>query len=293
MKKILLLLFLCQVVVCKAKIYDCFTFFNELELLEVRLEELYDVVDHFVLVEARVTFSGNPKPLFFAENAHQFQKYQDKIIHIVVDTIPIPEGNIEKYNWARQEYQRNAILWGLADCQDDDIIMISDLDEIPNLRAIADIKKHFEKNTIHSTTDLNKLICELHMRLFMFYLDWESDRIWAGAMKATPYLIAKRILPNSLRILHHSNHNLFKIFDAGWHFNTMGGRERVIEKRRSVSTGYLIPEGYFDNFDFERYLEEIAKAYGLKVVLVDDSYPKSILNNYEYFQTIGWFKECQ
>lgn len=69
-------------------IYDCFTFFNELELLELRLHELADVVDKFVLVEATKTHSNKSKPLYYWENRSRFGEFHDKIIHIIVDDLP-------------------------------------------------------------------------------------------------------------------------------------------------------------------------------------------------------------
>jgi beta-1,4-mannosyl-glycoprotein beta-1,4-N-acetylglucosaminyltransferase len=89
------------------QIIDCFTFFNELKMLELRLTELNDVVDYFVLVESTKTFSNNDKQLFYKENKHLFEKFNDKIIHIIVDEFP--EGD----NWSREVYQRNAIQRGL------------------------------------------------------------------------------------------------------------------------------------------------------------------------------------
>lgn len=69
-------------------VYDCFTFFNELDLLEIRLNTLDSVVDRFVLVEANKTFSNMEKPLYFKENEGRFEKFKDKIIHIVVEDFP-------------------------------------------------------------------------------------------------------------------------------------------------------------------------------------------------------------
>jgi len=66
-------------------IYDCFSFFNELDLLEIRLHELDPVVDKFVLVEASKTFQGKDKPLFYDENKERYKEFSEKIIHVVVD----------------------------------------------------------------------------------------------------------------------------------------------------------------------------------------------------------------
>ena len=67
-------------------IYDCFTFFNELDLLDIRLHELASTVDVFVLAEAPLTFQGQPKPLVFQEHRNRYRTYLDKIRHVVVTT---------------------------------------------------------------------------------------------------------------------------------------------------------------------------------------------------------------
>src|SRR3989344_1716902 len=100
------LLSVCLVCFCgfkalDAKIYDCFTFFNELDLLDLKLHELADHVDKFVIVESTVTFQGNPKPLYFQENKQRFAPFLDKIIHVVVSDTPT-EGSA----WDREHYQR-------------------------------------------------------------------------------------------------------------------------------------------------------------------------------------------
>src|SRR3972149_9714059 len=94
------------------KIYDCFTFFNELEILNIRLNELYNSVDHFVIVESTKTSDGKSKPLYYENNKNLFSKFSNKIIHIVVNNFE--DKNIEKA-------QKNAILKGLIDANDNDI----------------------------------------------------------------------------------------------------------------------------------------------------------------------------
>ncbi len=108
-------------------IYDCFLFFNEIQLLRLRLAELSPVVERFVLVEATRSFTGHPKPLHFENNRHLFEEHLEKICHIVVDDLPA------KYEsaWDMEAHQRNAILRGLTEANPDDIIAISDVDEIP------------------------------------------------------------------------------------------------------------------------------------------------------------------
>jgi len=112
--------------------YDCFIFWKELDLLDLRLHELADVVDYFVLAEATHTFSGQPKPLHFAEHRERFAAFEEKIIHVVVDDLlsqPDP--------WTREYHQRNSLLRPLLHCEPDDVIIISDADEIPRADLVA------------------------------------------------------------------------------------------------------------------------------------------------------------
>src|SRR3954464_1583382 len=98
-------------------IYDCFTFFNELDLLEIRLNELDPVVDKFVLVEATKTHQGKDKPLYFLENKARYEKFLAKIIHVVVNEYPDYEG---KSAWLLEHHQRNMIIEGLKECKSGD-----------------------------------------------------------------------------------------------------------------------------------------------------------------------------
>lgn len=75
-------------------VYDCFQFFNELDILKIRLNVMNDVVDKFVISEATETFSGLKKPLYYEENKEMFKEFEDKIIHVVVDDTP--QGGLMK-----------------------------------------------------------------------------------------------------------------------------------------------------------------------------------------------------
>jgi beta-1,4-mannosyl-glycoprotein beta-1,4-N-acetylglucosaminyltransferase len=90
------------------KIVDCFTFYNELTLLEYRLATLIDVVDHFIIVEANQTHMGKPKELYYSNNMERYAKFSHKIIHVVVD-LPHTEGlnTVRNDQWRNEEFQRN------------------------------------------------------------------------------------------------------------------------------------------------------------------------------------------
>ena len=108
-----------------AETYDCFMFNHELDLLEIRLNEMNDYVDHFVLVECTQTHRAGTKPLYYDINKARFNKFKDKIIHVIVKD-HLPPNDL----WAIEHYQRNQILRGLKGCSPNDIVMVSDLDEI-------------------------------------------------------------------------------------------------------------------------------------------------------------------
>src|SRR5712692_10307059 len=112
-------------------IYDCFPFFNELDLLEIRLSELAGVVDRFVLVESTRTHTNQPKPLYYHENRTRYSQFSSKIVHIVVEDMPGGENA-----WVRENHQRNCIIRGLSGCGDDDTILVSDVDEIPRATIV-------------------------------------------------------------------------------------------------------------------------------------------------------------
>ncbi len=110
-----------------SRVFDCFPFFNELDILEVRLAELDALVDCFVIVEATHTHTAKPKPLYYADNRKRYDRYAHKIIHVVVEDLPLEAPS----HWTREIYQREAIMRGLTEAHPDDRIITSDCDEIP------------------------------------------------------------------------------------------------------------------------------------------------------------------
>jgi len=118
------------------RLFDCFLFNAELDLLEFRLDLLADVVDHHVLVEAPRTYSGTAKPLHFAENADRFARHAERIIHVVVDDLPMPDPG-PAGRWVPELFQRRAIGRGLTEAAPDDVVLLCDVDEIPDPAVMA------------------------------------------------------------------------------------------------------------------------------------------------------------
>jgi len=139
----------------KQKIIDTVLFFNELDLLELRLEEYYEQVDKFVIVESTKTFTGVKKELFFSNNIDRFKKWFDKIHICVVDDMPnnlsqeeitklVKVPDLRTMNWVRENHQRLSIGKALKtlDLNFDDIIIVSDVDEFPNLDNIDELNRN-------------------------------------------------------------------------------------------------------------------------------------------------------
>src|SRR5690242_12465786 len=116
-------------------IVDTFMMNNELDMLECRLHELENRVDHHVLVEAAYTHRGVPKPLTFQENKDKFSAWENRITHIIVPEFPEPDPahTPREAAWAREHFQRDSAKSFLDDfCAPGDIVLISDLDELPS-----------------------------------------------------------------------------------------------------------------------------------------------------------------
>ena len=138
-------------------VYDCFQFFNELDILKLRMHVLNDVVDKFVISEATVTFSGEKKPLYFQENREMFQEFENKIIHKVVDDTPMDTSA-----FMRDSHQKCAVARGLEGAKDDDIVIFSDVDEIPNPEAVKKVLADFDGSKIYALAQRN-FYCYLNM----------------------------------------------------------------------------------------------------------------------------------
>ena len=150
-------------------VIDAVCFFQELDLLELRLTELDAVVDRFVIVEANRTHKGTLKPLHYAENKARFAEWENKIVHIVCPLMDDGDGlpAIRR----REMTQRNAILQGIRDCADDDVILISDCDEIPRSELIP---TYLEDGIV--ATYLQKLY-------YYNFNTYAPDRVWPGTRR--------------------------------------------------------------------------------------------------------------
>ena len=226
------------------KIFDCFMYFDEDVVLDVRLNLLSKYVDKFVIIESKYNHKGDERqPLF---NINKFDKFRDKIIYILKSDIP--EG-IEKIQtsdnedeiyrksifnaWKRENLQRNQIMDGILDADKDDWIIVSDLDEIPNLEEINlnKIEKKF-------------IFFEQHMIYYKFNLKLENF-IWFGS-KACKFKNLKS--PQWLRDIKTKKFPWWRIDtmfskkkyrdihfvkNGGWHFSYLKNPKDIEKKLKS------------------------------------------------------------
>ncbi len=190
-------------------IVDCFTFYNELGILKKRLRYLSAKVDKFVLVESTVTHKGNPKKLYYKDNRDEFTEWNDKIEYVLVSDNPTVEDP-----WSRENHQRNCIQRGLdrLGLRSDDIVMISDVDEIPDLRFVGNIPIGHETVTAH-------------MYAFEYSFDFMQTREpWFGTVM-TRY--GKMQNPQ-----HYRDKRWHFPFcqNAGWHLSSFGDADFVYNK---------------------------------------------------------------
>ena len=273
-----LLFFLAPFLNSHAKIYDCFLFYNELEILTIRLHELYDHVDKFVVVESQETFRGNPKPLYYEENKHLFEKFADKIIHIIIAGHYEPQNKKEYWKvWEREHFQRDQIMRGLIECADEDIILISDVDEILRAQSIHEIQKMMQ--SIPATISYKWIACKHTYYSYFFNRHDPKFTPWIGTM-AVCYKDLKKYSPQYFRTIRLRRP--FNIENAGWHFSYMGGFERVVDKLSVFShSEWDTPE----NRDRENMRKKID---ALPLVAIDESFPRIIYENQEEYIKKGF-----
>jgi beta-1,4-mannosyl-glycoprotein beta-1,4-N-acetylglucosaminyltransferase len=204
------------------KVYDCFKFFNELELLELRLSTLNTLVDYFVLVEANKTHTGNPKDFIFEQHKDEFSEYIDKIIYVKVEDLPdYSRDNI----WIAENFQRNCIMRGLGKALSGDKIIVSDIDEIPNPCTVERYISSPEPVT-------------MTQHLFYYYINCLQTSPWNGSILAT---VGNFESPQTLRNMARDL-GFNTVSNGGWHYSYMGGAERIKFKVENIAESHVITD---------------------------------------------------
>jgi beta-1,4-mannosyl-glycoprotein beta-1,4-N-acetylglucosaminyltransferase len=271
------------------KIIDCFTFYNEIDLLKYRLSILKDVIDYFVIVESTHTFVGNEKILYFDELKKNIPSYNNaKIIHIVVDDLPYKAPDIQLclnftgQQWLNERFQRNCITRGLeqiSDLENEDIIIVTDLDEIPDPRTLQKIKNG----------DIEVSINHMDMSLYYYNLNTFYRNCWScGFLSKYGELLNSSYTIHDIRM---NNMNSQNIKNGGWHLSYFGDVPFIQNKLREFSHVEYSGDDYTDENFIKNKIDNSTSLFSMgddcgliKQSIKDDQYPpiyyKTFLSKY-------------
>ena len=262
-------------------IYDCFQFFNEEHIVDLRFNILNKFVDTFVIVESTINHQGQSKKLNF--DIKKFSKFKNKINYIVVDDTP--EDIIKPHIGGEslvEQHQRNSLIKGLNKASDNDLVILSDVDEIPNLNKL----KEYDKNKY----------AVFSQKMFMYKLNllnlrenkWHGSKIclkknlkspqWLRNLKFKKYPIWRLDKPRNIQIIK----------DGGWHFAYLHTAENISRKIKSFAHGEFNKENLTDEKEIQKRIENkediFNRGYDLKKIDIDESYPDYIRQNLELLE---------
>ncbi len=253
-------------------IYDCFQYFDEDLLLDIRLNVLNQYVKKFIITEATYTHNGSKKKLNF--NIDNFKKFKDKINYLIIDK---PPDNLFKLDqsepehkrgeklilngMARDYFQRENLINGLNDSEENDMILISDLDEIPNL---SELNLSQIKNKI--------IIFEQKMFYYKLNLLYENS-FWYGTKACKKrYLLSPQWLRNikakkysrwrfDLLFSKKKYTDIFFVKNGGWHFTYLKTPEDLEKKLLNFAHHYEYEKSGLNITDIKKFMDERRVVY--------------------------------
>jgi len=256
-------------------LYNCIPFYNELDLLDVRLHTMHSYVDKFIIAEMDTTHSGKEKPFYFEQAKERFKEFESKIIHLKVQS---PRS---EHAWTNENYQRDIIKkWLEENANDNDLVIVQDADEILNETFIDKIKDI--DLSIPYITELDFYRYYINAEILSDNKTWSSGPIVKyNFLKNNP-----NISLTGLRDLHPALRHHNKIIkNCGWHFTFLGGAEAIAEKIKA----YAHQES---NNDFITNINRLKDALDncqdacnpngppfKKIELTEQKFPKYIVNN--------------
>lgn len=253
------------------KIFDCFTFFNELDLLEIRLNQLWEKVDYFVLVEGDRTYAGISKDSYYLKNIERYAWASSKIIHVIARLEAEPETR-----WENEQRQRNAIMEGLDFAKPDDVIAISCVDEIYNDKLL---------NSMRS----NSIELPVHVELDLYYYYINGRCTGSASIFPCPVVTKRSKLGESVHTYWENRYTYPFYTNGGWHFSFLGGSNDICEKLEAYSHQEYDSD-YYKNKQRIEYLIENGKdifdrkgVTDIEYVLVDSSFPDFIRKNVDRY----------
>lgn len=241
-------------------IIDAFPFFNELDVLEGRLDYLYEHVDYFILAESNVAFSGKEKPLHYLENQLRFKKYQNKIIYYpyIFDNskhnfdfdVLVNKMDYTSPHWFLENAQREHLTGFIKKFADTDYVMISDLDEIPNRDKIQ-----WAIDNLPPTKCVTFFQKFFHYNLYSLF-----THAWAG----TAFTTAGLVKSNGAQWFRNHRYNdsqFLRIEDGGWHLSYFCDIDKIIEKIESFAHQEWNRQYWKDPSRIQKMIEEKRELY--------------------------------
>ena len=258
-------------------IYDCFQYFNEDHLIDLRMNILDKYVDYFVVSESTKTHQGKNKKLNF--NLNNFKKYKNKIKYLVADFDQ--DKKFMQHTGGEsiiEQHQRNNISKGIEKAHANDLIILSDSDEIPDLKKLNLIKKK------------SKFIAFSQM-MFMYKLNLQNldESNWMGSRMC---LKKNFPVPQKFRDMKFKEYPFWRldkintqIIKGGWHFSFLSSPENIALKIKSYSHGEYNIEKNTDEKIIQDKInnnEDIFdRGFNIKKIKLDENFPEYILNNKE------------
>ena len=261
-------------------IYDCFQYFNEDHILDLRFNILNEKVDYFIISESTKTHQGQTKKLNF--NINNFSKFKNKIKYIVADyKQKIDFKNHTGGESLIEQHQRNSLSDGFVNADDNDLIILSDSDEIPDLTKLNQIKS-------------NTKFTAFSQMMFMYKLNLQNlnENKWIGSKMS---LKKNFPMPQVLRNLKFKKYPFWRFdkiklqtIEGGWHFSYLQKPSDIVKKIKSFSHGEFNRNNFIDEKKIEEKIinnEDIfERGYKLKKIEVDKTFPNYILKNKLYLK---------
>jgi beta-1,4-mannosyl-glycoprotein beta-1,4-N-acetylglucosaminyltransferase len=235
-------------------IYDCFLYNGEAELLDIRLNVLDTTVDHFVIVESDRTFTGKPKALRFPQQQAAFERFLPRITYVVASQ-PYTDA------WDNEHFARYQMLEGLKACQPDDVILICDLDEIPDP---AQVLKYQHESGIK--------VFEMHE--YYYYLNCRSD---VTCISARMLNYSDVLLSGGPHLVRQLSLYLKFVPNGGHHWSYLMTPEQIRKKIESFAHTEFDDERFKNETNIADAMEAGRDLYGRAIafttVPIDDSFP--------------------
>ena len=256
------------------KIFDCFLYNNENLILDIRLNTLCKYVEKFIIVESRYDHQGNKKKLNF--EIDNFEKFKDKIIYLTIENFPQKLSN-----WERENFQRNYIINGLSLAGEDDYIIISDADEIPDLAKLTNLD------------NFKFSVFEQKMYYYKINLLNKTDPFWYGSrickkkyLRSPQWLRNQKVKKYPFWKFYKIKWNVIK--KGGWHFSFLMNSEEIKRKLTSFAHSEYNNSEYTDLKKIRYSIENKIDLFNRPVVYeknnFDETFPNYVVNNKKKFK---------